>query len=114
MPAQRSRPPADEPESGKTIAQQQTDKTSVRPPHADTYGVTREQAQLLHNWIADANDVAADRLALVAVVETPKGDYRRRVFLSLHAAHRALERAGERGLEARVVLCELRPVGGAE
>ena len=43
--------------------------------------------------------------------------YRRRVFMSIGAAENAARRAAERGLNARVVLVELRPVarvvGGA-
>lgn len=78
----------------------------------DIPGLTFEQSLILHNWIADANGVLPDRVALVAMVETPGGTYRRRVFLSLAAAQNALERAAERGLEARVLLCELVPVGG--
>jgi hypothetical protein len=80
--------------------------------HCDIPGLTHEQSRILHNWIADANGIPADRLALVAVVETISGHYRRRVFLSLEAAHRAFERASDRGLDARVVLCELRPLDG--
>lgn len=91
----------------------QTDSSSVAP-HADVYGVTREKSRILQRWIADANGLEPARLALVAVVETAGGQYRRRVFLSLDAAHRALERAAARGLEARVLLCELRPVDGAQ
>jgi hypothetical protein len=51
--------------------------------------------------------------ASVAVVETTNGHYRRRVLLTLEAAHRALKRANDRGLHARDVFCELTPVGGA-
>jgi hypothetical protein len=57
--------------------------------------------------------VRADEGAVVGVVETTNDLHRRRVFLSFHAAHRALERARDRGLDAGVVLCELIPVGGA-
>jgi len=81
--------------------------------HCDISGLTHDQSRILHNWIADANGVPADRLALVAVVETTNGHCRRRVLLSLEAAHRALERANDRGLDARVVLCELIPLDGA-
>jgi hypothetical protein len=72
--------------------------------------LTREQFALIHNWIADANGVDADRLGFVALVETPNGTYRRRAYLSLESAHRAMERADKRGLDSRIVLCELRPV----
>ncbi|MFY0406912.1 hypothetical protein [Solicola sp. PLA-1-18] len=36
----------------------------------------------------------------------------RRVYMSLHSAVRALERAEERGLTAKLMLCALVPVGG--
>lgn len=52
----------------------------------------------------------------VAVVQI-KGDhtparYRRRVFLNLPAANRAISRAHMDGLDASVVLCQLIPVSG--
>jgi hypothetical protein len=52
-----------------------------------------------------------DLLAFVAIVDTPSGKPRRRVFLSLAAALRAVERAKRRGLGATVSLAELRAVG---
>jgi hypothetical protein len=73
-------------------------------------GLTREQISLIHNWIADANGVPADRLGFIALVETPNGNYRRRAYLSLQSAHEAMDRAEKRGLDSRIVLCELRPV----
>ncbi|SNU00956.1 hypothetical protein SAMN06298212_10572 [Ruaniaceae bacterium KH17] len=48
--------------------------------------------------------------AYVVLVSTREGRYRRRVFLSLHSAVHAAERARERGQDADLVLCELRPV----
>lgn len=79
----------------------------TRPSHADR---PSHAGRLVHHWLAAALEVAPDRLALVAVVQTSAGTYRRRVFLSLDAAQKALERAEARGLDAQVVLCELRPV----
>jgi len=46
----------------------------------------------------------------VAVVETPSGTYRRRVFLTLNAAERAVDNARARGCGARIVLAELKPL----
>lgn len=74
-------------------------------------GLTPEQSRILHNWIADANHVRADRLAYVAVVEIAEGKYRSRTYLTLAAAQNAVERAETRGIDARVYLAELRPVG---
>ena len=46
---------------------------------------------------------------LVVVVRTEGGRYRRRVFLTLAAAERAVAAARARGLAAEVVLCALAP-----
>lgn len=93
--------PADEPGGSKVIA-------------ATTSSMTPEQSRILHNWIADANHVPADRLAYVAVVEVAEGKYRRRPYLTLAAAQNAVERAEARGVAASVTLCELVPVVGGE
>ena len=50
--------------------------------------------------------------AYVALVLTPKGKFTRRVFLSLHGANQAVERARARGQAAAVVLCRLTPEYG--
>lgn len=106
MNAKRNRP-ADDPGGSEVIAATNTSKA----PHHDIPGLTRDQSQVLHNWIADANGVVPERLAYVAVVEIAEGKYRRRTYLTLAAAQRAIERAEGRGVEARVYLAELRPVG---
>lgn len=63
------------------------------------------------------NGEAAEQLAgcLVLLVKVDNAHYRRRVFLSINAAQRALVAAREKGYSARVVACELHPltVGGA-
>ncbi|GAA1103501.1 hypothetical protein HNR24_000007 [Nesterenkonia jeotgali] len=46
---------------------------------------------------------------IVTAAGTPR--YRRRVHLSLVAAQNAVTRAQQRGLEARMILCRLEPVG---
>lgn len=48
--------------------------------------------------------------AYVAVVNTDLGTHRRRVFLTLSSAQRAVDRAIEAGHHADVVLCRLVPV----
>lgn len=58
--------------------------------------------------------VAAVEHAHAVVVETPAGRVNRRLFLSLHSAERALDRARERGHEATMLLVELVPVLGGE
>lgn len=52
--------------------------------------------------------------ALVVLVEDKNGKYRRRLYLSLRSAERAVERANARGADARLVLCRLEPVEGGE
>ena len=98
-------------ESNQT-GQDLTLPTSVPRPAHNMTQTPANSGPPIHRWLADASGTALDRLALVAVVETPAGRYRRRVFLSLDAAHKALDRAAERGLDAHVLLCELVPVRG--
>ena len=74
--------------------------------------MTPEQSRNLHNWLADAYNVTSKRIAYVAVVEIADGKYRRRPYLTLAAAQAAVDRAEARGVQARVTLCELRPIGG--
>ena len=52
------------------------------------------------------------RGTLVVVVETPGGKYRRRAFLTLASAERAVRRAEDAGHTASVVLARLEPVAG--
>ena len=49
----------------------------------------------------------------VTVVRVNNGHMRRRVYLSLAPAERAVRSAQERGHSAEIVLCRLDPVGGA-
>lgn len=55
-------------------------------------------------------DVSSWCNAFVVLVLTPRGKYRRRVYLSLHSADKALARAAAQGQPARMVLCWLTPV----
>jgi hypothetical protein len=48
--------------------------------------------------------------AFVVLLTTRYGMPRRRVYLDLGAARTAVERANAKGLQARLVLCELTPV----
>ena len=48
--------------------------------------------------------------AYVVLLFTPAGKYRRRVFLSLHSATAAVQRAKAKGQPAHMVLCRLQPV----
>ena len=48
--------------------------------------------------------------AFVMVVSTPLGRHRRTVYLSLHAAEKALRRAWDAGKPASLTLCRLSPV----
>jgi hypothetical protein len=61
--------------------------------------------------VGDSLPTAADiASAYVVVVFTPAGKYVRRVFLSLHSATAAMQRARKRGQPAEMVLCRLVPV----
>lgn len=55
---------------------------------------------------------AAVACAHAVLVWTPEGRYNRRLFLSLHAADKAMQRARDRGLTASCVMVELMPVPG--
>jgi hypothetical protein len=48
--------------------------------------------------------------AYVVLVVTPAHKYRRRVFLSLHSATAAVQRAQAKGQPVRLMLCQLVPV----
>ena len=50
--------------------------------------------------------------AYVVIVITPQGRARRSVYLSLHSASQAVDRAHNRGQHADMVLCQLVPIGG--
>lgn len=59
-----------------------------------------------------ARERLTDAFVVVSEVQSSTGEpqYRRRVHLSLTAAQRTAQRAQDRGLQARVVLCTLRPL----
>jgi hypothetical protein len=66
-------------------------------------------------WRRSTDSVAADPVidgVFVAVVETGNGHYRRRVYFSLQSATAAVQRAKKAGVAARIVLCELKSLGG--
>lgn len=52
--------------------------------------------------------------ALVVLVEDRTGRYRRRLYLSLRSAERAVARANARGADARAILCRITPVEDGE
>lgn len=58
--------------------------------------------------IDQSAEIAA--VSFVALVETRDGRTRRHSYFSLNAAQKAVERAHNRGVAARVVLCHLVPV----
>jgi hypothetical protein len=55
-------------------------------------------------------DIASACQAYAVLLLTPAGKYRRRVFLSLHSATAAVQRAQDKGQPVRMVLCRLHPV----
>jgi hypothetical protein len=59
---------------------------------------------------AAPTDVESACEAFVVLLFTPEGRYRRRVFLSLHSATAAVQRAIAKGQPVRMVLCRVTPV----
>jgi hypothetical protein len=57
-----------------------------------------------------AADIESACEAFAVVVVTPAGHYRRRIFLSLHSASGAAQRARAKGHPVSMVLCRLAPV----
>lgn len=57
-----------------------------------------------------AEHLPVEAQAFVILVLTPQGKCRRKVYLSLHSAALAVQRAEGRGQSARLVLCRLEPV----
>jgi UDP-N-acetyl-D-mannosaminuronate dehydrogenase len=55
-------------------------------------------------------DITTACEAFVVLVSTPAGKYVRRVFLSLHSATAAVQRARAKGQPVRMVLCRVVPV----
>jgi hypothetical protein len=60
--------------------------------------------------VTPSADIGAACEAFVVLLITPAGKYRRRVFLSLHSAAAAVQRAKDKGQPVRMVLCRLVPV----
>lgn len=70
-----------------------------------------EQTQTLTLSVPAADEWLAHIDGLIVVrLEMPGGKYRRRTFLSVSAAQRAIRNAQERGLNGRAYLCEARPL----
>jgi hypothetical protein len=61
---------------------------------------------------ATTRDSTELHAAYVVVVVSPYGQPRRRVYLSLHHATQAVQRAHAKGQPAHMVLCRLVPVTG--
>jgi hypothetical protein len=56
------------------------------------------------------DDATAHCQAYVVLLINPAGKYLRRVYLSLHSATAAVQRAQAKGQPVRLVLCKLSPV----
>lgn len=82
-------------------------------------GTDLEKTHLAAGFSLSSVPVVADRYAeyaqgvYVVVVETSDDRMRRRVYLNLPGAQKAVQRAQERGHEARLFLARLDIVGGA-
>lgn len=60
----------------------------------------------------EAGDALEAALCVFVVTRDPQGRTRRRPYLNLPSAERAVDRAAERGDAAQLVLVRLVPVGG--
>lgn len=80
------------------------------PPSAFVDPIVPRRADKIAEPRYVAEHLAAIDGAFAVVVRTPSGGYRRRVWLTLAPAERAVERAHEQGLEASVVLVRLQPI----
>jgi hypothetical protein len=65
---------------------------------------------VISNILPPATDIATACQAYAVLLLTPAGKHRRRVFLSLHSATAAVQRAQDKGQPARMVLCRFVPV----
>jgi hypothetical protein len=68
-----------------------------------------------HNRVHGATVLLSEKAvthAHAVLVWTPEDKFTRRLFLSLHAADKAMERAAARGLKSSCVMVELVPVPG--
>lgn len=77
-------------------------------PHHETG--PHENASDTENTRVDS-DMLAAAAGYAVLVETGEGRYRRRLFLTLASAERAVERAEDRGQSAHLVLCQIVPTG---
>jgi hypothetical protein len=78
-----------------------------RPPASDQGGADDDGR--VSNSLPTTADIAS---AYCVYAHTPYDRKYRRLFLSLHSAVQAVERARKRGLPAELVLCRLVPVQG--
>lgn len=68
------------------------------------------EAQRAHLEAIRARSPKTIGAAHAVLVWTPEGKYTRRLYLSLHAADKAMERAAARGLTSSCVMVDLVPV----
>jgi hypothetical protein len=80
-------------------------------PVPNTLAVGALGVDLILNQTSDIESACA---AYVVLLLTPAGKYRRRVFLSLHSATAAVQRAQAKGQPVRLVLCRLVPLPASE
>ena len=93
-PAQQSRPGGGPGAAGSVVATPHQDTGSTPAPHLS------------------ADEIAAATTGYVLIVKTPTDRIVRRVFLSLHSAVKAAQRAQDRGHAASVHLVAFRPAEG--
>ncbi|SFV21319.1 hypothetical protein SAMN04487966_102294 [Micrococcus terreus] len=97
--------------TGEGVAVNMPEAKKIRPelaPEADRKSLAGDTLSL-----PDAVDML-NGVHVVMVAHKVAGEvrYRRRFFLSLHAAQRAVDKAVERGQAASITLCKLAPVRG--
>lgn len=78
-------------------------------PHHETG--PHENAATASKDTPDDRHVLAATAGYAVLVETGEGRYRRRLFLTLASAERAVDRARDRGHYAHMVLCRIIPSG---
>lgn len=84
-------------------------------PGRETEAFEDHQARGSLSTIAsDSEDLTYYCRALVVLVTDKNGKYRRRLYLSLRSAEKAVQRARARGRDAHVILCRIEPVADGD
>jgi hypothetical protein len=89
-------------------------QTKTNPGAADSAEVNENPSDALGGFssaiLPQATDIESACEAYAVLLITSTGKYRRRIYLSLHSATAAIQRAQDKGQPVRMVLCRLVPV----